>query len=114
MVVIPSYHPAYFSNAGPVGPYAKKVFSLVHQIAWFAMYSAMRCDEFWTSWTRSQIRNEILESVEMILDPEHSFGRNFAQHLEKLKSTIHALHEEKKSRAMREECNPPRTIMPVP
>jgi hypothetical protein len=80
-VAIPCHHPGYLSRAGLPAVKATRLFFLVHQIVWYGMDAVLRILETTgksKSWTRRQFCDEIVARIQLILDPNHDFGKAFA------------------------------------
>jgi hypothetical protein len=77
VVIIPSYHPGYTAQAGPLAPQATRLLFFVHQISWYAMNVGLQCDA--ESLSRAKTCRKIVSEVKQILNPQHKFGRAFAK-----------------------------------
>jgi hypothetical protein len=85
VVVIPALHVDYPAK-GAETPHqghipeevAARLCMLTHQIAWFAMDVALRCDKDTSrTWSREQICRTVMKEVNQILGLDHKFGRDF-------------------------------------
>lgn len=62
---------------------AAKLCLLAHEIAWYAMDVALRCEKDTSrSWSREQICRTVLKEVNKVLGGDHNFGRNLLMNKE--------------------------------